>query len=143
MKKISPKLKLASAIIGLSCFIATSSYAADANNMTANNSGKTQDSKILASSKSDKFIQNFKNNNLSVQFRYSGGKLVSMRLMNTGKDVIKVHVFQAMYVLGPDDYVVLNPANKASVHLYHGPLHSNLHTAVTQVLPHRFTKEKR
>lgn len=88
-----------------------------------------------------KIIQDFNSDNLGVQFRYDGGKLIGIRLMNNGSTDMMVSALNTHYILGPNDYVVLNPPNLTSLQIFHSPYLEPL-TTTEMMFPGRWSKQE-
>jgi hypothetical protein len=83
-------------------------------------------------------VQNYKGKGLDIEFRYVKGKLKNMRVMNTTKYTIKVDILDNRYILGPGDYVVIDPPSVDLIQVRQSKLFGDA-TAVDNLFPERFT----
>lgn len=137
MKNTPAKRTFIAMILGLSSIALCTAYAAEAVNTTK----KAESTGTLISTKHDKVVQNFKNDKLDVQFRYIKGKLSSVKLLNTSKIPLQVNILHEDYLLGPNDYVVIDPPNIKHLIVHHYPV-KIAKTTVGRMLPSRFGKHK-
>jgi len=133
MKKISMLKTIYAAIVVSTCFAANTSSAATADTTSSIPVAPA------ATSTQTRIVQNFQNGELSVQFRYENGKLIGLRFLNVGKSPMQVMLLNETYVLGPNDYMVLNPPSVENLHIFHAPYLTPF-TTVDFLLPNRFNK---
>lgn len=152
MKKINTLTVICAAVIASTYIAANTSFAAVTSPAAATTSSTSTTSTTTtptattstaptATITETRFVQNFQNDELSVQFRYDDGKLMGLRFLNTGKYPVQVKLLNETYILGPNDYVVLNPPNTENLRIYHAPYLTPLST-VEFLLPNRFGKDE-
>ncbi len=86
----------------------------------------------------DRMVQEFKQEKLNVQFRYVKGKLAGIRLLNTSKAPLEVNLQGHNYLLGANDYVVVNPPSVETINISHKP--AAFKTTIGHLLPNRFNQ---
>lgn len=85
-------------------------------------------------------VQDFQEGELGVQFRYVNGLLNYIRFQNSGSYPIEIHIFGNNYVLGQNDFVVINPPKVRYVIFTH-ELFPVVRSWVNNVFPGRYAHE--
>lgn len=143
MKKINKNI-ISTMVFAISCLAFSASIAVtNASTPSAKSSAKVETTPTAASANlsQSKITQDFQNDDLSVQFRYVDGKIIGLRLKNTGTQDMKVTISNTNYILGPNDSVVINPPNVTSMHIFHGPASTPV-SSIEEIFPNRFSKHE-
>lgn len=137
MKNNSNKRLLAAAVFGLSSVFLCTAYAAT--DKTTAKKPAVQNQKQEFAGTSDLAVQEFDTDVLNVQFRYKDGKLFAMRLLNKSKIDVQINILHEDYLLGPNDYVIIDPPKLKHLVIHHYPA-TAYRSSTDRLLSTRFGK---
>lgn len=84
-------------------------------------------------------IQYFKKYPVDIQFRYVNLKLTYLRFQNVSNIPVVVHIFRDYYILGPQDFAIIDPPRTNYLYYTVGP-YEPFASPVNNIFSDRFNK---